>query len=68
MAHRHNRRRVLAALVITMGMRMVSLVKRVGAHAGLLPFYMVGTIGTTSSCAVDPIGEMGAIAQKYKIW
>ncbi|CAK0731796.1 hypothetical protein CVIRNUC_000044 [Coccomyxa viridis] len=36
--------------------------------AGLLPFYMVGTIGTTSSCAVDPIGEMGAIAQKYKLW
>ena len=38
------------------------------ACAGLLPFYMVGTIGTTSSCAVDPIGEMGAIAQKYKLW
>lgn len=36
--------------------------------AGLLPFYMVGTIGTTSSCAVDPIKEMGLIAQKYKIW
>ena len=29
---------------------------------------MVGTIGTTSSCAVDPIGEMGVVAQKYKIW
>ena len=41
---------------------------RLGAHAGLLPFYMVGTIGTTSSCAVDPIAEMGAIAQNYKIW
>lgn len=37
-------------------------------NAGLLPFYMVGTIGTTSSCAVDPIGEMGVVAQKYKIW
>lgn len=29
---------------------------------------MVGTVGTTSSCAVDPIGEMGVVAQKYKIW
>ena len=36
--------------------------------AGLLPFYMVGTIGTTSSCAVDPIGEMGLMAQKFKLW
>ena len=48
--------------------RHVSRLSRLDAHAGLLPFYMVGTIGTTSSCAVDPIGEMGAIAQKYKIW
>ena len=49
-------------------MRLVSLVSGAGALAGLLPFYMVGTIGTTSSCAVDPIAEMGIIAQKYKIW
>ena len=47
---------------------MVRRLSRLDAHAGLLPFYMVGTIGTTSSCAVDPIGEMGVIAQKYKIW
>lgn len=36
--------------------------------AGLIPFYLVGTIGTTSSCAVDPIAKLGAIARKHNIW
>ena len=69
-AHRHCCRRVLAALSSCDHGSYAHdcLVNRLGAHAGLLPFYMVGTIGTTSSCAVDPIAEMGAIAQNYKIW
>ena len=36
--------------------------------AGLIPFYMVGTIGSTSSCAVDPIAELAAIARKHNMW
>ena len=36
--------------------------------AGLIPFYLVGTIGTTSSCAVDPIAKLGAIARKHNMW
>ncbi|KAK9915210.1 hypothetical protein WJX75_006221 [Coccomyxa subellipsoidea] len=36
--------------------------------AGLLPFYCVATIGTTSSCAVDPIAEIGRITQQYGLW
>ena len=35
---------------------------------GLIPFYLVGTIGSTSSCAVDPIAELAAIAQKHSMW
>ena len=66
--HMHVCNSLHSAPVMPAAVRMVSRVSRPGAHAGLLPFYMVGTIGTTSSCAVDPIGEMGAIAQKYKIW
>ncbi len=36
--------------------------------AGLIPFYLVGTIGTTSSCAVDPIAKLGPIARKHNMW
>lgn len=36
--------------------------------AGLLPFYVVATIGTTSSCAVDPVLDMGRISQKHNLW
>jgi glutamate/tyrosine decarboxylase-like PLP-dependent enzyme len=33
-------------------------------EAGLLPFFFLGTIGTTSTCAVDPIAELAAVAAK----
>ena len=36
--------------------------------AGLLPFYVVATIGTTSSCAVDPVTALGEITQKNNLW
>lgn len=32
------------------------------------PLCVVGTIGTTSSTAVDPIKEIGEICKKYDIW
>lgn len=31
---------------------------------GLIPFYACATIGTTSSCAVDPVGELGRVCQQ----
>lgn len=31
---------------------------------GLIPFFVMPTIGTTSSCAVDPVKEMTVIAHK----
>ena len=36
--------------------------------AGLLPFYVVGTVGTTSSCAVDNLAELGLITNHHKLW
>ena len=33
-------------------------------EAGLLPFYTCVTIGTTSSCAVDPVPELAEVAQR----
>lgn len=35
---------------------------------GLIPFFVCGTIGTTSSNAVDPIRPLGSICKKYGVW
>ncbi|MEH2446513.1 MAG: pyridoxal-dependent decarboxylase [Nostoc sp.] len=37
-------------------------------ESGLIPFYIAATVGTTSSHAIDPLIEIGAIAQIHKIW
>ncbi|MBV6644075.1 MAG: aspartate aminotransferase family protein [Cyclobacteriaceae bacterium] len=34
----------------------------------LIPCCVIGTIGTTGTLAIDPIEEIGNIAQKYKLW
>ena len=36
--------------------------------SGLIPFLVVATLGTTSSCAFDPIREIGNICKKYNLW
>ncbi|MBC8315458.1 MAG: aspartate aminotransferase family protein [Bacteroidales bacterium] len=36
--------------------------------AGYIPLCVVSTIGTTSSTAIDPIGEIGEICRKYNLW
>jgi len=36
--------------------------------AGVVPAIVVATIGTTSTTAVDPIPEIGAICQEYGVW
>ena len=36
--------------------------------AGLLPFFVVATIGTTSSTALDPIRAIGEVCHEYGVW
>ncbi len=36
--------------------------------AGLIPFYLVATFGTTSSCAVDPLRPLGELAARHGMW
>jgi aromatic-L-amino-acid/L-tryptophan decarboxylase len=37
-------------------------------ESGFLPFLVCGTIGTTSSNAMDPIRRMGEICKREKLW
>ena len=36
--------------------------------SGLIPFFVCATIGTTSTLAIDPIEDIGAICKKERIW
>ena len=37
-------------------------------RAGRLPFAVVGTFGTTSSGAVDPLGKLAALCRRQRLW
>lgn len=36
--------------------------------AGLTPFFVCATVGTTSSSAMDPLREIGQICREYGLW
>ncbi|XP_018569156.1 aromatic-L-amino-acid decarboxylase [Anoplophora glabripennis] len=36
--------------------------------AGLIPFYAVNTLGTTSSCTFDKLDEIGPVCNQYNVW
>ncbi|XP_074653816.1 aromatic-L-amino-acid decarboxylase-like [Tubulanus polymorphus] len=35
---------------------------------GLIPFYLVATLGTTACCAFDKLLELGPVCEEYNIW
>lgn len=35
---------------------------------GLIPCYVVATLGTTSTCAFDNVDEIGQICKEYDMW
>jgi aromatic-L-amino-acid decarboxylase len=37
-------------------------------RAGLTPFFVCATVGTTSSNAMDPISKIGSICRQQKLW
>jgi aromatic-L-amino-acid decarboxylase len=36
--------------------------------AGLTPFFVCGTVGTTSSNGMDPLAEIGAVCREHNLW
>ena len=36
--------------------------------AGNLPIYVVATLGTTGTCAFDPLKELGAVCRRHNLW
>lgn len=54
----------------TFAMRPELLQKQIESDraSGLQPFFICGTIGTTSSTAIDPIKTIGEIARKENCW
>ncbi|MCE9622275.1 MAG: aspartate aminotransferase family protein [Actinomycetia bacterium] len=54
----------------TFAMRPDDLARMVAADraAGLTPFWVCATAGTTSSLAFDPVALIGAIAQRENLW
>jgi aromatic-L-amino-acid decarboxylase len=51
-------------------MKADALAKQIVAdrRAGLTPFYVCATVGTTSSNAFDPIGPIGEICRQQNLW
>ena len=51
-------------------MRADALAQQVAADikAGLVPCFVCATVGTTSSCAVDPVREIARICGEHKLW
>lgn len=37
-------------------------------RSGAVPTMVIGTVGTTSTCAIDPVPEIGAICREHDLW
>ena len=51
-------------------LRPHTLARQIAAdkNSGLIPCFVCATVGTTSSNAIDPVREIGAICREHNIW
>jgi aromatic-L-amino-acid decarboxylase len=51
-------------------MRPDALARQIAADrsSGLVPCFVCATVGTTSSNAIDPLGQIGAICREHSLW
>ena len=54
--------------VLGMSVEHLELMIKEDLAAGLCPSFMTATVGTTSTCAVDPLAAIGKVCAKYGIW
>jgi aromatic-L-amino-acid decarboxylase len=65
---RDNLRLIPTDATFAMDANALSRAMRNDRDAGLTPFFVCATVGTTSSNAVDPLKEIGPICQKFGAW
>ncbi len=55
---------------VNFAMRADALAQQIAADikAGLVPCFVCATVGTTSSCAVDPVREIARVCGEHKLW
>jgi aromatic-L-amino-acid/L-tryptophan decarboxylase len=62
----------LIKIPIDENLKMISLELdrqiKLDIDAGFVPTCVIGALGTTGTCAVDPLDELAEIANKYNIW
>ena len=53
-----------------LAMRPDALARQIDAdkYAGLTPFFVCATVGTTSSNAMDPVGAIGEVCRQHNLW
>ncbi|HEY1264458.1 MAG TPA: pyridoxal-dependent decarboxylase [Terriglobales bacterium] len=54
----------------TFAMRPEALAQQIeqDKRAGLLPFFVCATVGTTSSNAIDPVRKIGEVCRRHNLW
>jgi len=63
-----NLRRIPTDAHFAMDTDALSRAMRQDRDAGLLPFFVCATVGTTSSNAVDPLTEIGPLCREFGAW
>ncbi|GCE20259.1 aromatic-L-amino-acid decarboxylase [Dictyobacter kobayashii] len=61
-------RKIRTDIALRMDIEALELAIREDLQAGYLPFAVVATVGTTSTTSIDPVVDIAAICQRYKLW
>lgn len=65
---RRNVRAVPTLDTLTMDPRALAALVEEDRRAGLRPFLVIGSAGTTNTGAIDPLDELGALARQHGLW
>jgi aromatic-L-amino-acid decarboxylase len=63
-----NVRRVPCEAIYRMDVAALRSAIETDLRGGLLPMAVIATVGTTSTTSVDPVGDIAAICDEYRLW